>query len=84
MPNDAPNANGSNDSSKQDSESVSEIDSGVSASLDSFQMHISAAAPDGEANEVFIFSKKIQATRVQMTLLQTRILKERGGTRGLR
>ena len=51
MPNDAPNANGSNDSSEESSENFEAFNS-----LDS--IHISASAPDGEANEVRIFSKK--------------------------
>ena len=58
MPDDASNANGSNDSCELDSESSSRNESEVYDSLDSVQMPISASAPDGEANEVFIFSKK--------------------------
>ena len=58
MPNDAPNANGSNDSSEPYSGSSFRSESKVYDYLDSVQMPISAAAPDGEANEVCIFSKK--------------------------
>ena len=57
MPNDAPNANGSNDSSEESSESLTSSETFEAFnSLDS--IHISASAPDGEANEVRIFSKK--------------------------